>query len=432
MNEKNRTSCGVEPLDLLLDGLYIGDNVIWCDTAGSLAQVFCQHFLETSRKNQKPIIYLNFDRPPKTILERFDFLANYPLLTILDCFTDGKGRSSNVFNRFYAHNRPGDACKVEKIIAPHDMDQVTENLYRVHGTMTGDVRLVFDSLTGMQELWGSEEEVIKFYAHSCPRLYELETIAYWIMEKEAHSPRLRASLNQLAQVTIELSLKRGTSFLTIQKADGRESTNLQKPFTYYAKDHVVNLSIDRRPASGFDLGQRLKELRLKRGFSQTELARLVGVTPSTISQVESNLIYPSLPALYKMAEVMSVEVGSFFRHMESADRLPIFSSETSSSVRLSGIPLESGRVGRWTPLDFEGKTEIYQIDIYPGQTLAGHFFRHKGEEFGYLLSGRLELKLNSQNLTMLPGQLLYLMADTPGGWTNPGPEPANLLWFICN
>jgi len=40
---------------------------------------------------------------------------------------------------------------------------------------------------GMQKIWGGEDAILKFYSHSCPRLYELNTIAYWIMEKKAHS-----------------------------------------------------------------------------------------------------------------------------------------------------------------------------------------------------------------------------------------------------
>ena len=48
--------------------------------------------------------------------------------------------------------------------------------------------------------------IIRFYAHSCPRLYELNTIAYWILEKKAHSTRLRAQINQIAQVAIDLSV----------------------------------------------------------------------------------------------------------------------------------------------------------------------------------------------------------------------------------
>ncbi len=65
-------------------------------------------------------------------------------------------------------------------------------------------------------------------AHSCPRLYELNTVAYWIVAKEAHTPKLRARINQIAQVAIELSIKRGTTFLNILKADRRGTDNLHK------------------------------------------------------------------------------------------------------------------------------------------------------------------------------------------------------------
>lgn len=426
------TSSGIEALDQILEGLHIGDNVIWLDIAGSLAQVFGHNFMHASELEKKPVIYLSFDRPPKTILERFGPLAAYSHLTLLDCFTEGKGRSSAVFNRFYQQDRPVEMCKVIKVSQPQDMDQVSEVLYRVHGTLSSDVRLVFDSLTGMQELWGSEDRVINFYSHSCPRLYELETIAYWLMEKDAHSQRFKAHLSQLAQVVIELTLKRGTSFLTVLKADGRTSPSLQRPFAYGCKGHLVNFGIDRRPASGFDLGHRVRELRAKRGISQTELARLVGVTPSTISQVESNLIYPSLPALFKMAEVMTVDIGSFFKNNEVADRPAIFSLDNASPVRLGGVPLDSGQAWRLTPLDFDGKIEVFLLDLNPGQTLNKHFFQHKGEEFGYLVLGQLDFKLNNQNQTLGPGQLVYLTADIPDYWSNPGPEPARLLWFICN
>jgi DNA-binding XRE family transcriptional regulator len=192
-----------------------------------------------------------------------------------------------------------------------------DDFYGIHEVMEGDVRFVFESLTGMQELWGGEDSLLKFYTHSCPRLYELNTVAFWIMEKEAHSSRLRAQINQIAQVAIDLSVKRGTTSLTILKAENRDMDNLNRPYNYWTKDLNVFFDSEKRKTSRVDLGMRLKELRTKRGLSQTELAKLVGVTPSTISQVESNLIYPSLPALLKMAEILSIDVSSFFQ--DSAD-----------------------------------------------------------------------------------------------------------------
>jgi len=51
-----------------------------------------------------------------------------------------------------------------------------------------------------------------------------------------------------------------------------------------------------------------------RGLSQKRLPALTGVTPSTISQVEKNLIYPSIPALFRIAESLSLEVATLFKN----------------------------------------------------------------------------------------------------------------------
>jgi len=429
MSERILVAAGVTQLDHLLGGLFIGENVVWYDDAGSLASVFCRNFLQASQAENKPIIYVSFDRSPKILMEKLGPLSAYDHLTVLDCFTNGKGASSPVFLRFYEDGRPKPGRRVIRVDEPRDIDRVNEVLYGVHAGLSGDVRLVFESLTGMQELWGGEENLIKFYAHACPRLYELETVAYWIMEKDAHTSRLKAQITQIAQVVIELTIKRGTTSLTILKAENRDIENLHQPHHYWVKGLEIGFETEKRTAAGLDLGQRLRELRTRKGLSQTELARLVGVTPSTISQVESNLIYPSMPALLKMAEVLSVDVPSFFKEQARRKNQLLFTPEEAAGLRLPGLPEESGRAWRLTPIDLETKAEPLLIEISPGASLSEHFFFHKGEEFGCLMDGELELKVEGAGFTLRPGDVIYLTSETPDQWRNPGTEPARLLWL---
>jgi len=70
VSKKRKVASGVSQLDQLLDGLYIGDNVIWHDEVGSLAAVFCMNFIQVSQAQNKPIIYVSFDRSPKNLLEK--------------------------------------------------------------------------------------------------------------------------------------------------------------------------------------------------------------------------------------------------------------------------------------------------------------------------------------------------------------------------
>ena len=429
MSERLRVASGVSQLDQLLGGLFIGDNVVWHDNAGSLAHVFCLNFIQASQAQNKHLIYVSFDRSPRNLLEKLGPLADNRFLTILDCFTYGKGNGSEVFLKFYDERKSEFPCHIISVDKPREVNQVMDAFYSVHGTMEGDVHFVFESLTGMQELWGGEEFILNFYLHSCPRLYELNTIAYWIMEKQAHSSRLRAQINQMAQVAIDLSIRRGTTSLTILKAEKRDLDTLNKPYNYWSKDLNVTFDYERCATGQIDLGMRLKELRTKRGISQTELAELVGVTPSTISQVESNLIYPSLPALLKMAEVLSVEVSSFFQEKADVRSRVIFPAAEAVEVKFPDFPKGSVYANLLTPVDFEPKAEPYLIQVPPGKSLPSHFFIHKGEEIGYLLSGKLQLKLEKAVYNLRAGDVIYLTSEMPSQWRNPGPRVAKLLWI---
>jgi len=230
-------------------------------------------------------------------------------------------------------------------------------------------------------------------------------------------------------VAIELTIKRGTTSLTILKGENRSPEEFHKPHNYWTKDLTVIFDDERRTTKRIDLGLRLKEFRLKRGLSQTELAKLVGVTPSTISQVESNLIYPSLPALIKMGEALSVDLTSFFEDRQEGKGRLIFTSSDAVDVKLTDVPEGAALAKLLYPVDFEVKAEPYLIEITPKATLPAHFFFHKGEELGYLLSGRLQVRVGKGVYNLKAGDVIYLTSEVPGEWRNPGPGAARLLWI---
>ncbi len=430
MERKKTVTSGVRYLDLMLGGgVIIGDNVIWYDDAGSLAAAFALNLIRASIQKKKSVIYVSFDHSPKAILEKLGPLSKYPSLVVLDCFTNGRGERSDIFTDFYERKKKGPGCKLVRVEDPGNPDHVMGAFYGLHKTMHGDVRFIFDSLTGMQELWGGEEHSLKFYAHACPKLYELHTIAYWIVERDAHSLRLRAQLNQITQVAINLSLKRGKTTATVIKADQRDMNVLNKTAAYRTRGLDVLFEDEQGRTGDVRVGLRLKELRTRKGLSQTEMAKLVGVTPSTISQVEKGQIYPSLPALFKMAEILSVEAGAFFRKAGEGSGQVVFTAEDAAVVQLPGLARENLQATLLTGMASDGKVEPYLIQIPPKQKLPAHFCAHKGEEFGYLLAGRLRLKLARGIVDVAAGECICLKNEIPRQWENPASEAASLLWL---
>ena len=428
-SEERTVSSGIGELDRLLGGLFIGDNVVWYDDAGSLASMFSHQFIGASNSENKDTIYVSFDRSPKNLLDNLGTLAESQHLTILDCFTHGKGNGSSVFTSFYDRLGERWADRMVRVGEPSDSKQVMDAVYGLHQTKTGDVRLVFESLTGMQELWGGEEEILRFYSRSCPQLYDLETIAYWVMAKAAHSERLKANINQIAQVAIDLSLKRGRSTLAILKAEKRRTDLLNKPYAFWNDGQQVVFDPEKRTLGGLDIGSRLKHLRKRQGINQKELARLVGVTPSTISQIESNTILPSLPALFKIAETLSVPIGGVFGDGPVSEKRLVYPGQTATDVVFPGLPKQAVHGTLLTPPDAGSALAAYLVEIAAGATLPSHFFNHKGEEVGYLVSGELRVTVADQAVSLTEGDMIHLTSDIPTQWKNMRKSPATLFWL---
>lgn len=422
-------STGIPQLDQILGGLFIGDNVVWYDDAGSLASAFCFNLIEAADARRQPVIYVSFDRSPKNLMDKLGRLSTSPALTVLDGFTHGKGAGADVFLQFYRRRPAAGRARFICLNQPEQPKHFSDALYEAVHAARGGVRLVFESLTGMQELWGGEEHVIRFYSRACPRLYELNTIAYWLIEKAAHTPRLKSSINQIAQVVVDLSVKRGKTLMTIIKAERQAPESLNKPLAFLIRATHVRFESQDRASGPYDLGDRLKALRRQQGLSQTELARQIGVTPSTISQIESNFIFPSLPALYRMAEILSTEISSLLGESPRKARKVVFSKSEALPARLSGPASEDCSAWVLTP----GKTglaaEPHLIEIPPQRTLAGHFTRTKAPEIGYVLSGSVRLTIGGMVQTAAAGDTIYLGREAPQQWENPGPEPFRLLWM---
>lgn len=66
------------------------------------------------------------------------------------------------------------------------------------------------------------------------------------------------------------------------------------------------------------LGKRIKELRNKSKLTQTELAKQVGVTKSTIAAYENDSRSPSYEVLIKMANVFKVSIDSLLLNRSGA------------------------------------------------------------------------------------------------------------------
>jgi transcriptional regulator with XRE-family HTH domain len=408
---------GINDLDNLLDSLYVGDNVVWEVEAGTAPEIFILNFIQQSFSENNDVIYISFNKSPQTILQKIGEIPSKEKFILLDCFTSGKGKNDRAFTKFYDNNVESNVIKVDD---PKNIDNFTSLLNSLEDKFQSGGRYVFDSLTGMQDLWGDENRTYKFFTYICPRLYDLGTVAYWILEKDAHSQKFKANLRHITQVVLELYKRKDKFWIKALKIEGRPNREAFKPNSYEIGDKTISItSVKREPS--FDIGTRLKELRLKSGMSQKELSEKVDLTPSFISQMESNQIAPSLHSFIQICNALGVSLSYTIEKRSEYMKALIRKEKVFSSPFMK----ESGFKGFSIMKD--GTMSGSLIVIEPYAKIKGLFVGKQGKRLLYVLKGDITVIIEDKSATLRSGDALYLQDESPSLFKNEGGDSAEIL-----
>lgn len=415
-----KISSGVKDLDGLLDSCYVGDNVLWEVEAGTSPELFIKRFIRQSAREKQSVIYVSFNKSPQSVLQQLGEVPSEGFI-LLDCFTSGKGKNDKAFTKFYDGYR-GDA--VRRVERPMEVAAFTEVLNCIEDALPPGARYIFDSLTGMQDLWADEQGTYQFFTYMCPRLYDLETVAYWLLEKEAHSQAFRANLRHITQVVIELYKRKDRLFLKALKLEGRQSREAFKPHSYSIDGENISIALARREPL-LDIGTRLRELRSALGLSQKELAERIDLTPSFVSQLESNQISPSLNSFLQICAALGARPEQLLTDGKAEDppwyirKERILASPTLSENGLTAFSIFKN-----------GKASSSLLVVEPESVANSSLFVHKGNELVHLIKGSVSVTVEGRKKTLSPGDSVLLKGEKPSRWKNEGSEKAELL-VVC-
>jgi transcriptional regulator with XRE-family HTH domain len=417
-----KISSGIKNFDRLIDSFYIGDNVVWEVDSGTPYKVFLQNFIRQSFNDSQKIIYISFNRSPQSILKSVRDFLNPEHFVLVDCFTSGKGKNDKTFARFY--DAPSD-INIVKIDDPKSIEQFTQALNAIEDSLDPGARYIFDSLTGMQDLWSDENITYKFFTYMCPRLFDLDTVAYWILDREAHTQKFKANLRHITQVVIELFEKREMLYMKALKLDRRQDREAFKPHLFEINDGNVNFSFHKKETS-LEIGGRLKEIRLRLSMSQKELADKCDVSPSFISQVENNQISPSLTSFVQMCDALGVSPAELLEGKKLKKSGWLLRKVNGSSPPLlkdDGLTI-FGITGNGKLYD---GVAFHVAVIEPNSEIRKHFMMHKGREFIYVLKGSVSVVIEGEKEKLNVGDSVYLRDEIPSAWKNEIGEQTELL-----
>ncbi len=178
---------------------------------------------------------------------------------------------------------------------------------------------------------------------------------------------------------------------------------------------------------GFDVGGRLKEIRLAAGLSQRELAARAGVTHSLISLIEQNRSSPSVASLRKILDGIPMTMVNFFDEattprdkvfFEASDLLDLTSRLHQVNGGESRGRMSFRQVGNARAHNLQILHECYE----PGADTGTAMLKHASHEGGVVLAGELEVTVGHQIKVLAAGDAYLFDSRTPHRFRNIGAE----------
>jgi transcriptional regulator with XRE-family HTH domain len=370
---------GIAQLDAALGGLYWGDNVVWVsDDAEPAALLPFFGAIGEHRDDFGLAVYVAVSSDPAEVRGR------WPWLEVLDA-------------------------------RRHSSFSAPEPLLEAIRAMCKRARrplLLFDSLGAMASCW-SAGLASDFFIRCCPMLLDFGAIAYWSIAGGGRYRTLLADIEQITQCVLSI----GEGRLRIRKAEGRPPGVQGQLFRYSLRgDELV---LQAAPA-GARVGAALRAYRLRRDLSQTALARLAGVSPSAISQVERGQRGLSLETLLELTSRLNVTLDELLGGEVTPDYRIGRRHTPSDTAPAYVIPLLD---------DAEAGLRAYLVFMAPGTSVDAPF-SHKGPELVGVVDGLVQIAVGQGRPVLRRGETLLAVRRPIASWRNVGESEARCFWVL--
>jgi transcriptional regulator with XRE-family HTH domain len=163
------------------------------------------------------------------------------------------------------------------------------------------------------------------------------------------------------------------------------------------------------------IGEKIRELREKKGLSLQDMAGRTGYTSALLSQMENHFISPPLGALIKIAKALEVKVGTFFGEEPRESYAIVRRDERKHISRFASK--EGVSYGySYESLGFDKKDrqmEPFLVTLEPATVKSEKLSTHDGEEFIFILEGEMEVILGGHKDVLHPGDSIYYDSTIP-------------------
>jgi transcriptional regulator with XRE-family HTH domain len=260
--------------------------------------------------------------------------------------------------------------------------------------------------------WGSAPDV-RAYAGGLARCALTQgAVALWFFGEDEEDAALRGEIEDLAQCIIDVF----DGQLHIERADARNVNVRGTNLPYELEDGLLSMTTGRAASL---LGRGLRAVRLERGWSQAELAKVSGVSASAISQAERGQHALSLETTLELSARLGISIDRLLRGAPPPYRItrePAPGRDQPGGMRLIVASEQLGIEGVLVKI--------------PAAGTASPRLAADGTELLYVLDGLVQVILSPDRPVLRTGDVLETSAGTVSGCRNLGDGVAQVLWIV--
>lgn len=169
------------------------------------------------------------------------------------------------------------------------------------------------------------------------------------------------------------------------------------------------------------VGQRIRSLRKKRGLTLQQFSGKAGVSTSHLSQIENARANTNLTTLQRIASTLQIPLVDLFTDQEA------FQVSVVRTGDRRVYPLDCEGVEHLLFSQTRAALQVAVIELPPHCAMP-RSDQHPGEEFTYVLSGKLQMHLGEDlSYDLETGDIIYYRATLPHRWQNASDETLRVL-----
>lgn len=169
-----------------------------------------------------------------------------------------------------------------------------------------------------------------------------------------------------------------------------------------------------RVLGSYQLGEKLRRLRLRKKIGLVDLGKHTGLSPSMLSQLENGKLVPTLPTLARIAMVFDVGLEYFFTDRKKRGLFSVV--RKGERMRFPDRPDSPAPAYWFEVLAFsaqEKSMQAYLAEFEPRTPGQAQDHVHDGAEFLLVLEGDLGLRYEDEETVLHEGDSVYFDASHP-------------------